>query len=336
MQRCLAIKIKDTTNTVILLSQAPIIAILVALVFGKQAAEEVTNENWMSVASSLSITIFLLALAALWFGCSNAARKIVGEWAIYHRERMVNLKIPSYVASKVAVLGGLCFVQCAVLLGIVYFAAGLQGPLLAMFLLVLLASLVGLAIGLTVSALARTSEVAIAVLPLILIPMVILAGVLQPVHEMNSAARVLANVMPSRWAFEGLLLMEVEDRPTWTPPALPKLPPAATPQHAPNDPSAAPDGQAESASEARTTPATKHLASAADTAQQDEDSSKSAAEEDPVNIECEDPKQRDIAEKFFPKETERMGPRACSIALASMLVLLVGAIHGILKSRDVH
>ncbi len=281
---CLAIKIKDTTNTVILLAQAPIIAILVALVFGKQAAEEVTDENWMSVANSLSITVFLLALAALWFGCSNAAREIVGEWAIYHRERMVNLKIPSYVASKIAVLGGLCFVQCTVLLGIVYFAAGLQGPLLAMFLLVLLTALVGLAIGLTVSALARTSEVAIAMLPLILIPMVILAGVLQPVHKMNSAAGVLSSMMPSRWAFEGLLLMEVEDRPTWTPPAMPKLPPAVKTQ----------------------------------------------------NDEDEEPKEQDMAEKFFPKETERMGPRASTIALGSILVLLVVAIHGILKSRDVH
>jgi len=338
VQRCLAIKVKDITNTVILLAQAPIIAILLALVFGKQAAEEVTDENWMLVANSLSITVFLLALAALWFGCSNATREIVGEWAIYHRERMVNLKIPSYVASKIAVLGGLCFVQCAVLLGIVYFAAGLQGPLLAMFVLVLLTSLVGLAIGLTVSALARTSEAAIAMLPLILIPMVILAGVLQPVYKMNSIARVLANVMPSRWAFEGLLLMEVQDRPMWTPPAVPELPPAAAQKQVPPNPSATPDGQAESACEARATPPTRRLASAPDVTQQDEDedAAKSDAEEDSADTTDKEPKELDMAEKCFPKETERMGPGASTTALAGMLVLLVVAVHGILKSRDVH
>jgi hypothetical protein len=83
-----------------------------------------------------------------------------------------------------------------------------------------------LAIGLTVSALARSSEVAIALLPLILIPMVILAGVLQPLHKMNSAASLLSQVMPSRWAFEGLLLLETKERPTWTQPNLPALPTA--------------------------------------------------------------------------------------------------------------
>ena len=106
---------------------------------------DVDDENWPSVANATSITVFLLALSALWFGCSNSAREIVGEWAIYHRERMVNLKIPSYVASKFAVLGGLCILQCAVLLGIVHWGAGLVGPWVPMFLVLLLTSMVGLA-----------------------------------------------------------------------------------------------------------------------------------------------------------------------------------------------
>jgi hypothetical protein len=223
-RRCFEIKLKDRTNSAILLAQAPIIGFLVAIVFGKQASEEVTPENWPAVASAVATTVFLLALAAMWFGCSNSAREIVGEWAIYRRERMVNVKIPAYVASKLTVLGGLCLLQCGVLIAIVYLGVGLEGAWLAMFTLVVLTSLVGLALGLTVSALARSSEVAIALLPLILIPMVILAGVLQPLYRMSSVARILAQTMPSRWAFEGLLYLEVTDRPTWTPPSL--FPPA--------------------------------------------------------------------------------------------------------------
>ncbi len=290
VRRCLAIKLRDTANTAILMAQAPIIALLVVLVFSKQTAVKVTQENWQSVANANSITVFLLALAALWFGCSNSAREIVGEWAIYHRERMVNLKIPSYIGSKFMVLGGLCLLQCAVLLGIVYWGAGLKGPWLPMFLLLLLAALVGLGIGLTISALARTSEVAIALLPLILLPMVILAGILQPVHEMNAPMQWLAQVMPSRWAFEGLLLLEVEDRPKWTPPVLPR-PPGQPPQ------------------------------------------APAAAGKPPA---AEQPKEQDMAERYFPQQDERMGTRASGVALVAMLVLLVGAIYMILQSRDVH
>ena len=67
--------------------------------------------------------IFLLAVAAIWFGTSNAAREIVAEQAIYRRERMVNLSGVNYVLSKFTLLTGLCIVQCTVLLGIASIAA---------------------------------------------------------------------------------------------------------------------------------------------------------------------------------------------------------------------
>lgn len=213
VRRCMAVKLRDRANSVILMAQAPIIALLVVFVFGKRAAEEATAANWQSVGHATSVTVFLLGLASLWFGCSNAAREIVGEWAIYHRERMVHLKIPSYVGSKFVVLGALCLLQCAILLGVVHWGAGLRGPWSSMFVLLTLTSLVGLGIGLNVSSLARSSEVAIALLPLILLPMVILGGILQPLDAMNAPVRLLAHAMPSRWAFEGLLLLEADHRP---------------------------------------------------------------------------------------------------------------------------
>jgi ABC-type multidrug transport system ATPase subunit len=212
--RCLAIKVKDTWNSTILMAQAPIIAILIVLVFSNQGGQKVTDvKSWQEVAGSLGAPLFLLVLAALWFGCSNAVREIVGEWAVYRRERMVNLQIPSYVASKFTVLSGLCLVQCLVLLTIAYWGCGLQGPWLGMFLLLFLVSLVGVAMGLMVSALARTSEVAIALVPLLLLPKVILGGVMMPVHKMPGFPWVISHVMASRWAYEGLLVLEGESRP---------------------------------------------------------------------------------------------------------------------------
>src|SRR5581483_4127809 len=208
-RRILAVRKHDLWNTSILFAQAPVIAVLVVLVFGKQLNGSETPQNWADVAGPLGTTIFLLVLAALWFGCSNSAREIVGEWAIYQRERMVNLKIPSYVASKIAALGGLCVVQCFILLGIVYVGCGLKGPLPIMFVVLLLTAFIGVALGLLVSAVARTSEVAIALVPLILLPMVILSGALFPKHKMPVPA--LADLMPSRWAYEALLVQEAEE-----------------------------------------------------------------------------------------------------------------------------
>jgi ABC transport system ATP-binding/permease protein len=207
VKRCLAIKIKDKWNTAILLAQAPIIASLLALVFGKMASDE----RYPMLGKTFT-TIFLLIISAIWLGCSNAAREIVSEWAVYHRERMVNLKIPSYIASKFTVLGGLCVIQCSIMLTIVYNWCSLKGSFIAMLAVLILASVVALALGLITSAVARTSEVAIALVPVLLLPMMFLGGMIQPVHDMMDVARPIASVIPARWAFEALVLIENESR----------------------------------------------------------------------------------------------------------------------------
>ena len=213
VRRSLAVKRRDVANTAILLAQAPIIATLLVMVFGSKTSAEMTAENWNSSAQATSITVFLLSLSSIWFGCSNAVREIVGEWPIYVRERMVNLRIPWYMAAKFTGLGTVCVAQCLILLSVVHWGNGLHGSWWPMFGLLVLSSGVGLALGLTVSAIVKTSEVAIALLPLLLLPMVILGGVLQAQHEMNSAMRLCSNVMPSRWSFEGLLILESAERP---------------------------------------------------------------------------------------------------------------------------
>lgn len=219
MRRGLTVRLRDRANTTLLMAQAPYIAVLIMLVFGADAREEVTDETWPSVARATSMTCFLLALSALWCGCSNAVREIVGEWAIYRRERMVNLKIPSYIASKFAVLIGLSALQCLLLLGMVYPTSGLEGPFAPLFGVLLLSAAVGIAIGLVISALSRTSEFAVTMLPVVILPMIMLAGALQPVEEMNGVVRTTSHAVPVRWSFESMLLLETEERPTWTPPA---------------------------------------------------------------------------------------------------------------------
>ncbi len=208
--RALQRKFADRVGTGVLLAQAPAFAILLWLVFGKSLTDE--SANWIDKSGWVVKVIFQMTLAAIWFGCSNSIRDIVGEWAVYKRERMVNLKLIPYVASKFAVLGGLCILQCIILLGVVHFGCGLKGNLVLTFGLMLLAALVGVALGLVISAAAKTSEIAIGILPLVQLTMVVLGGGMQEIHQMPSVMRWAAQTMPSRWAFEGALLLEIEDR----------------------------------------------------------------------------------------------------------------------------
>lgn len=197
--RTIAIKLKDTTNTLILLFQAPVIATLIALLFNKSKL-------------FTPLPLFLMVISAIWLGTSNAIREIVAEKAIYFRERMVFLRIPEYVLSKFAVLALLCAAQCAMLVyGLKYI--DVQGHWLSLFMVGFLVSLVGLGLGLLTSALSPTQMTALSLLPLIVLPMVILGGGMVPLPQMPEPVRAMSNVMPSRWGYEAMLHLEGAKRP---------------------------------------------------------------------------------------------------------------------------
>ncbi len=211
-RRSFVVKAADRWATAILLLQAPIIALLVAVVFGSRAAAPLKLSSWSDSAQAVATTTFLMALAAIWFGCSNAAREIVAERAIYRRERMVGLSPAAYLTSKLVVMAGLCAIQCSMLLVIVRSGCRLEAPAADSWFTLFLAANVAVVVGLCVSAAVRSADAASSVLPLVILPMVVLGGILLPIGELPSPANVLADVMPSRWAFEGLFVAESDAR----------------------------------------------------------------------------------------------------------------------------
>jgi len=178
VQRNWDLKFGDRAQTLLLFLQAPIIAMLVAL---------------MASEANQIQTIFMAMFAALWFGCSNAVREIVDEQTIYRRERQTGLKIPSYVFSKLFVLSFVSLVQCFSVLVILLMwtpahpALALSpieivGALLIMFLV----SVNGTLIGLVISAVVNSPEKALALFPLVLIPELLLSGLFLPVNKIQT------------------------------------------------------------------------------------------------------------------------------------------------------
>jgi ABC transport system ATP-binding/permease protein len=168
-RRYLEIKLQDRRNTALLLAQAPLIAFILALV---------TN------SPNDAKTIFIAAIIAIWFGANNAVREIVAEAPIYTRERLVNLKIPSYVFSKFAVLSGIGLVQVLLFIGILVWKGRLSGGDFARLTVVLyLTLLAGVSMGLLFSAVVNSTEKAMSILPLILIPQLLLGGFIMPLED---------------------------------------------------------------------------------------------------------------------------------------------------------
>jgi ABC-type multidrug transport system ATPase subunit/pSer/pThr/pTyr-binding forkhead associated (FHA) protein len=208
VRRNYLLKVRDRAQSAILLIQAPLFGILLGLVF--KSLEYSSAKDWTHVIRSAPAMHFLMVIAAVWFGCNNVARDIVGEWTVFQRERMVSLKLPSYLFSKLTIAAVLCLFQCLTLSGIVALMCHLKGNYLLELAMLYLSSLVGAAIGLCVSARASTTEAAIAMLPLILLPVIALGGGLTPIHLMNAGMQQVAKVVPSRWAYEANLLLEAK------------------------------------------------------------------------------------------------------------------------------
>jgi len=213
IRRNTILKVRDRMQFILLLLQAPLFAVLIRLVY-KKLEDDTLNTLPVHMDDVLSKQImgmhFLMTVAAIWFGCNNAVRDIVGEWTVFQRERMVNLKLPSYVFSKFAILFVLCVFQCLLLLGIVYTACHLQGDFPKTLLILIIASLVGAALGLAISSRTNTTESAIAMLPIVLLPIIALSGGASPVYKMSDTAQYITNVFPSRWAFEWNLVNEAQ------------------------------------------------------------------------------------------------------------------------------
>jgi ABC-type multidrug transport system ATPase subunit/pSer/pThr/pTyr-binding forkhead associated (FHA) protein len=150
---------------------------------------------------------FLIAFIAVLFGVLNGTREIVKESSIYRRERTVNLGIVPYVLSKILVLGVFALFQSATLLLIVDLFEPFQESiflpvLLEVYITLALTALAGLLLGLTASAFAANEDSANSLLPFILIPQLVFAGV--EIALKDWILQIPAVIFPFRWAMVAL------------------------------------------------------------------------------------------------------------------------------------
>ena len=191
-RRYMGVLTRDKFNLLILFGQAPIIAFLTYIVVGANAPRD--------------FPFFVLALVALWFGTSLAAREVIRERAVYNRERMVNLRLLPYVGSKVFVLTLIVSLQCLILFTTLKLLdltnlMSLPGRFggIPQLIIMILTGMVGIGLGLFVSAVVKTSEMATSLVPLILIPQILFCGLVGVPVGMG---RVIGVVMPATWSFD--------------------------------------------------------------------------------------------------------------------------------------
>ncbi|HVM71816.1 MAG TPA: ATP-binding cassette domain-containing protein, partial [Anaerolineales bacterium] len=145
--------------------------------------------------------LFLLTLFALLVGGMAQMREFVKESDIYRRERLVNLRILPYVASKIWIAAVVALWHALAYTCMHYLAFKMPGGLVGFwefYVTMTLAVLSGMMLGLLSSAMTPNAGSAPLILIAMMIPLIVLSGALAPVPTNVS------QIASTRWTFQSL------------------------------------------------------------------------------------------------------------------------------------
>lgn len=157
---------------------------------------------------------FILICAAIWCGLFNSIQVVVKERPNIRRDYVSGaVRISCYTTSRALVQLGLCIIQAAVLvmsipmIGAVYEndlpeeALVLSAPLMEYYISLLLVMYAADTMGLMISCIVKSEQLASQLSPYILIVQLLFSGVL---FELKDAATSVSALMLSRWGMEAL------------------------------------------------------------------------------------------------------------------------------------
>lgn len=216
-RRNLKIKIRDPGNIVITFIGAPFLSWLISFVL------KYTNGDKYSFSDNelYPMAVFLFLLISIFFGMTNSVNEIIRDRAIILREKMLSLSSLSYLLSKVLVLLIFALVQDCLILAIGSLVLEFHGMFWLFLPYLMATSLFGILFALFLSSIIRSPATASNLIPIILVPQIIFSGALLHFEQMNRDVTIIksspipefAQIMPSRWAFEGMMLLQSDYNP---------------------------------------------------------------------------------------------------------------------------
>lgn len=195
--RYIKLVINDKQRLLLLLLQAPLLAVLISFVADGQQFEQ------YEMSKSL---LFALSCSAFWVGMLNAIQEICKERTVMKREYMTGLSLGSYILSKIIVLGGLCLIQSFLITGVFGLMVGLPEngiithPFIEIFLTTFITAVASAAMGLFVSSLFTNADRAMTVAPILLMPQILFSGL---IFDLEGATEFISWLAVCRWSMEG-------------------------------------------------------------------------------------------------------------------------------------
>lgn len=209
-------KIANRQYLLLTILEAPILGFVLSFII-RYIPDPRSDVYIFSENENIPIYIFMSLIVALFLGLTISAEEIFRDRKILKRERFLNLSRFSYLSSKVAILILISSLQSLLFIMIGNPILGIKGLYFHYWLALFSTAFCANMLGLNISASFNSAITIYIVIPLLIIPMMVLSGAMFPFDKLNrligniDKVPVIAELMPTRWTYEALIVSQYKD-----------------------------------------------------------------------------------------------------------------------------
>jgi len=218
MKRDVLSKLTNTQYLMINFLEAPFLALILAFLVRYYNTDVDTTKGYIFRENeNLVAYMFMSVVVALFVGLTVSAEEIIRDRKIRKRESFLNLSKASYLWSKVIIMFVLSAVQTLTFVIVGNLILGVKGMFIDYWMVLFSASCFANMLGLNISSAFNSAVTIYILIPFLIIPQLLLAGVvvkfdkLNPLVAKQGGVPVVGEMMASRWAFEALAVNQFKE-----------------------------------------------------------------------------------------------------------------------------
>ena len=207
-------KLSNKQYLLINLLEAPLLALILAFIIKYKSAPG-GREYLFRFNENFPAFMLMSIIVGLFMGLTVSAEEIIRDRKILKRESFLNLSWNSYLLSKLIILFVLSAIQTFSFVFIGHLILEIEWKMLLPFWFMLFGvSCFANVLGLNISSAFNSAVTVYVLIPLLLIPQMILSGLLFSFDKLNNIIStkgkvpILADMMASRWAYEGMAVYQ--------------------------------------------------------------------------------------------------------------------------------
>lgn len=218
MTRDVKSKLTNTQYLLINFLEAPLLALILAYLV-RYFNTDVENTKGYIFRNNENIPayIFMSVVVALFIGLTVSAEEIIRDRKIRKRESFLNLSKGSYLWSKIVIMFVLSAIQTVTFVLVGNAILGIKGMYFDYWLVLFTTSCFANILGLNISSAFNSAVTIYILIPFLIIPQLLLAGVVVKFDKLNpdlaaqGSVPIAGEIMASRWAFEALAVNQFKE-----------------------------------------------------------------------------------------------------------------------------